>query len=301
MDMVPLVDLNTTTVTATNVTISEATYNAGTTYASAAVVKELVDGLYRRFTSLQNSNTGHTPSTSPTWWQDDGPVNAHAMFDDTISTRTSNADEITCTIEVPATERIDCFYFAGLDAVSVRLTVTDPLAGLAYDETHSLADVSAILDWHGYFFLEVVYLEELLLVDLPTGAGSELGVTITKTGSTAYCGAVATGFRRSLGGTRWGFRTEIRDYSRVLEDEITGAREFIEGNFRRLASGEAIVDNRVKDAIERALTGARADVRLYIADEDYRTLTMLGVARWAMEMSLPPSRSLLSLQIESVV
>lgn len=40
-------------------------YNSGTTYGTGALVVS-AGAIYQ---SLQNSNTGHTPATSPTWWQ----------------------------------------------------------------------------------------------------------------------------------------------------------------------------------------------------------------------------------------
>jgi hypothetical protein len=58
-----------------------AAYNAGTTYSSGTNVK--YNGL--RYYSLQNSNTGNTPSTSPTWWKtslSDNQNNTWTLLDD---------------------------------------------------------------------------------------------------------------------------------------------------------------------------------------------------------------------------
>ena len=42
-------------------------YAGGTTYAADAIVSVTAD--FRIYKSLAGSNTGHTPSTSPTWWK----------------------------------------------------------------------------------------------------------------------------------------------------------------------------------------------------------------------------------------
>jgi hypothetical protein len=87
----------------------------------------------------------------------------------------------------------------------------------------------------------------------------------------------------------------------VFEEDDFGTRTLVPRAYRKLASGRAIIENRIKDAVETLLADGRAEVRLYIFDEDYATLVILGTARWSVEMSLPPSRSLCSLQLESVV
>lgn len=300
MDLVRPVSIDTTTLASSNVTESESAWSSGTTYALGAAVYRVIDGIHERFTSLQNSNLNHIPEDSPTWWLDEGPTNKWAMFDASVSTQTTRADNIAVTVNVPATERIDVVYLAGLTGVSVRIQITDAIAGAVYDQTFSLADSAGIGDWYSYFMDEPVYLTELLVTDLPNGAGSVLTVTVTNTGSTAACGALVTGFRKSMGGAQWGWTTEIRDYS-VFQEDAFGNRVLVPRAYRRLANGRAIIDNRLKDAIETLLADCRASVRLYIIDEDYRSLVILGTSRWSVDMSMPPNMSLCSLQLESVV
>lgn len=298
MDLVRPVAIDTTALTNTNVTESEAAWSASP-YTTGQAVYRVIDGIHIRFSALQNS-TNKIPEDQPTYWLDEGPTNRWAMFDETVSTLTTNSDTIEVEITVPASERIDVLYLAGLAGVSVRVQVEDAVEGPVYDQTFSLADVSGITDWYAYFYDPIAYYDELLVVDLPNGAGSVLTVTIDNTGDTAACGALVTGLRKDIGGTQWGFTTEIRDYS-VFEEDDFGNRVLVPRAYRKLASGRAIIDNRLKDSIEKLLAEGRAEVRLYIVNEEYRTLTILGTCRWSVEMSLPPSRSLCSLQIESVV
>lgn len=53
------------TLVATLVEQGTALYASGTTYAAKDTVKDSAGDVY---VSLQAANTGHTPSTSPTWW-----------------------------------------------------------------------------------------------------------------------------------------------------------------------------------------------------------------------------------------
>jgi len=49
-----------------------ATYNGGTTYALGDQVSTWSGTVATVYESLQNANTGHTPASSPTWWQEIG-------------------------------------------------------------------------------------------------------------------------------------------------------------------------------------------------------------------------------------
>lgn len=291
------VEITTPTLAATNVSVSEAAWNSGTSYSSGQVVRRTVDGLYIRFSSLQNSNSNKTPELEPTWWLDEGPVNAHAMFDDTTTTVTTNADSIAVEIEVPAGQRVDTVWLAGLSGESVTVAIEDPTAGEVHNETYSLADAGAITNLWEYFTAEVLRKSEILITDLPNGAGSTLTITVDHPGDAAACGHLVLGQRMALGATKWGVSTEIKDYSRWVENDF-GDRVLVEGAYRKLCGAEVIVANGVKDSVERELTRARAQPRLFIADEDYSTLCVFGTCRWRNAMDMAPDHSLLSVQIE---
>jgi hypothetical protein len=65
----PLTITDAILVSSTVVEVAPALYGAGTTYALDATVSIAGSaGLMTVYKSLQNSNTGHTPASSPTWW-----------------------------------------------------------------------------------------------------------------------------------------------------------------------------------------------------------------------------------------
>lgn len=73
MIVIPPVAIAPTTTTVPEV--AAAAYNAGTTYALGNEVSVAgAAGLQTQYRSLQNSNTGHTPASSPTWWVNIGDV-----------------------------------------------------------------------------------------------------------------------------------------------------------------------------------------------------------------------------------
>lgn len=64
---IPVVDATLTSMNVAEAVISA--YNAGTTYGSGTQVGVTAGTVQSIYQSLQVSNTGHTPSSSPTWWQ----------------------------------------------------------------------------------------------------------------------------------------------------------------------------------------------------------------------------------------
>jgi hypothetical protein len=72
------------TVTEAALTVSDvvetapAAYNAGTTYALAATVSVATGTAIAVYESLQNSNTGNAPASSPSWWKLTG--NTYALY-----------------------------------------------------------------------------------------------------------------------------------------------------------------------------------------------------------------------------
>lgn len=73
MKVIPPLALTSTMVTTTVPEVAPAAYAAGTTYASGARVSVAgAAGLQTVYQSLQAANIGHTPASSPTWWQNVG-------------------------------------------------------------------------------------------------------------------------------------------------------------------------------------------------------------------------------------
>lgn len=284
-------------LTASNVPETPTLWSAATTYGLGALVYVIVANVHQGYTSLQAANLNRPPASNPTWWAATGPTNRWAMFDEVSNSLTTNPTSIAVTLALPATERADTVWLAGLAGRTVRLQLTDPAAGAVYDQTISLSDPAGVTDWYAWLFEAVTYKEELLITNLPNGAGSTLTVTVNFPGGTAAVGNLIAGFRKFIGLTRWGVQTEIRDYS-VFADDAFGNRVLIQRAYRRLASGQLLVENRFKDAVEALLIDCRASLRLYIFDEGYTTLSVFGLARWATEMSLPLNYSVNSIQIE---
>jgi hypothetical protein len=304
MELVRPVSIDTTVLTSSNVSETETLWAVGSTYASGARVYKVIDGIHQAFVSKQSANTGHDPEAdvSPyTWWTPDGPTNRWQMFDDTIGSATTNADSIVVVLAMPAGERVNRLYMAGLEGASVRVQVTDPISGPVYDETVNLSDPGAVTDWYAYFFEPISRLSELYVYDLPPCAGATLTVTIAETGATCACGILVAGLALDLGDTQWGAQLGIHDYT-LKADDAFGNAYVQERAFRKKATFPVIVENRLQDSLIGALAAYRATLVLYVGDPRFTSTIILGFFNdFSFVMSMPPDRTVYSLSLESLV
>lgn len=76
MNVIPPISITDAKLTSSTVVeVAPAAYAGGTTYAVNDTVSVAgAAGLQTVYKSLQDSNTGHTPASSPTWWEDIGEV-----------------------------------------------------------------------------------------------------------------------------------------------------------------------------------------------------------------------------------
>lgn len=189
-----------------------AAWSAGATYAKGdRVLHDL-----RYWESLENGNTGVTPGTDATKWLDAAPSNVCAMFDDKIGTFGIGPSPMI--VEVKPSTNIDAIHFFGLVGHSIRLEVTDPTAGVVYDETIGL-DGSAVFDWWSYFTAPFDQLEEVSFFDIPTYYNATFKFTVIGTGD-VQVGGVFFGQSVKVGAAIEGVDFGAKIYSTVDEDEF---------------------------------------------------------------------------------
>src|SRR6185436_13148020 len=73
MEIIRPAPINDSTLVSSSVPeTTPAAYAGGTTYALGDTVSVFTGTAAVVYRSLQNANTGHTPASSPTWWQEIG-------------------------------------------------------------------------------------------------------------------------------------------------------------------------------------------------------------------------------------
>ena len=285
-------------ILSSNATEAYAAWSAGTTYAKDAKV----DHGTHYFNSLVNSNTGNDPDTSPTFWENIGPDNKHAMFDSQVSTETTKATSpLTVTI---ACGIVNSVALIGLTGSSVTITVRDNGASPpVYTRTVGL-DGTIILDWYMYFFEPFVQLGEVVLTDLPPYALGRITMTLSGGGAVSI-GELIVGTVYVLGavGTEQGATVGIIDYSRKDTDPDTGVTTFTRRAYSKRMSGQFLVANNQINGVQRILADIRAVPSVFIGSEltDYAPLVVYGFYRdFSIDIAYP-TQSWCRVEVEGLI
>jgi hypothetical protein len=285
-------------ILSSNATEAYAIWSAGTTYAKNAKV----DHGIHYFNSLVNANTGNDPDTSPTFWENIGPDNKHAMFDGQVSTETTKATSpLTVTVGAGIVNSVGLI---GLTGSSVTIAVRDNGASPpVYSRTVAL-DGTIILDWYMYFFEPFVQLGEVVLTDLPPYLNGQITMTLSGGGAVAI-GEFILGTVYTLGDEALdqGATIGIIDYSRKDTDPDTGVTTFTRRAFSKRMSGQFLVDNIDMNGVQRILADIRAVPSVYIGSEDttYAPLVVYGFYRdFSIDIAYP-TKSWCRVEVEGLV
>lgn len=290
------------TVTAANLTSSVAEsgteYSAAVTYATGDVVQYTVgtDATHRRYESVADANVGHE-LTDEAWWLDLGATNRWAMFDQVNGTQTESDNDIDVSVAV--TGRADGLALFNMTAETVEVTMDDADGNEVYNETFSLVSTAGIGDWYSYFNEPITYAPDLVLTDLPLYTDPTVTVSITSDSGDVACGTMVLGQTKQLGGTQYGARGGITDYSRKTTDDF-GNTTLVERAFAKRSSFRLMVDNILVDGVYDALVAVRATPCVWIGSEDFRMTWVFGWARdWAAEITYV-SHSMINIEIEGL-
>ena len=277
-----------------------AAWSAGTTYALGDTRIYVVADTHWIVESLQNSNTGHTPTglDSDTWWLKIGATNRWKMFDGVIQSQTSAADEIAVTL-VSATERVDSVALFNIDCASAHVTVTDATDGLVYDETVSMVSASGITDWYAYFFEPITRITDYVFTELPPYLNADIDVTLTATGGTALCGACVIGLSRDIGSTQVGAQVGIQDYS-IKQQDAYGNYSILERAYNKRAVFQVKVENTLIDEMQTILAGYRATPVVYVGTDEYASTMIYGFYKDFSTVIEYQDVSILSIELEGL-
>lgn len=240
----------------------------GTSYALAAEVR---DGL-RRYRSRQATNLGKPPATSPDWWLDIGPVNRVAMFDQSLGTVTSAADQIVVTLA--PTGYADSLSLMGVLADTVRVQV----ASSPYDNTVAMMYPRPVTNMYEYRFEPFEPREKVLFTGLPIGPGAQITVTVSKPGGIAVCGMCVPGMLRKFGETEFGVSVGIKDFGKKTTDQW-GKPTLLEGAWSDRMTITVDVPNYLIDALKRELTRYRSKPVVWIATGLFEATQVYGTFR----------------------
>ena len=284
-------------LTSSTVAETVSLYNAGTTYALGATVRQdAADGSWL-YESLVAGESGNA-LTNTAKWLAKGATNRWKVFDGSVSSQTENADEIEYVIE--ATGRVDTIAILNVDASSVQVVAEDATDGEIYNETFSLVSPSGVSDIFAWLTEPIERLADIEISGLPTlYAGLTYTITINAPGATAKVGAIVLGLSKDIGGTQYGAQVEITDYSVKGTDDF-GNITVIERAYAKRANFNVWVESGLVDQVQVLLARYRATPIVYSGSSAYGSTLIYGFFRDASVEIAGPNRSMLTIKIEGL-
>lgn len=207
------------------------------------------------------ANTNSTPPTNPDDWVEESVSNKYKMLDNFVTSQTSETDTFTATVSV--SQAADKIYLLNIEGESVQLTMRSTVpAQVVGSVTIDLRTDGTVSDWLEYFFGEIGY-DNQASWNLPGLYRSfEVDITITAaTGQPASIGHVIIGQSKYLGGTMWGMKLGIEDYSTKQKNEF-GETFLAQGDYSDTLEADVWIDTApdggAVDALKKQLASLRA-------------------------------------------
>lgn len=281
----------------TDLTNAHADYDAGTSYSTGAKVSYNK----RYYESLQDTNLGNRPDTSPTFWLDIGPDNQHAAVDGSVSTASSRLEEFTLVLKPGIS--YDSFALINVEAEVIRVAITDPNDGVIYSKTFGLSGIE-VYDWYQYFFYDpTIKRTQIVDSNIPPYSNSVVTIKLqTSASSLAELGLVSIGNLSTIGLTRYGVNSGIIDYS-VKETDEFGNTTFVERAFSKRINADVYVNNFELNRVQRLLFDLRANPSVWIASDDptfEEALIVYGFYRDFSTQIAYPRHSICNIEIEGL-
>ncbi len=277
----------------------ETSWSAANGYSVGAVVTYVLGGYHRKYKRLIAGTTSTIPPDDSINWEDIGPTNRWAMFDDETNTQTASTGTISVTVDPGQ----NCNGLALIELVgsAVTISVRDAPGGpVVYTQSISL-EQSLVLDWYQYFFEPYSQRGSVVLTDLPPYPTMRVEMTINGPG-TVKVGGLIVGTLYSLGTTNYSATAGIRDYSKKDTNTDTGIVTLIPGKFSKRLRAKLQVRSGQVGSIQTLLTELRATPAVWIGDDTgtYEALTVFGFYRdFELDVAYPEV-SFYSLDVEGM-
>lgn len=235
------------------------------------------------------THTGKTdaPENDPTNWKNIGPTLRWAMFDNYINTRTQSVTTMTVVFKPGFFNAIALYNCVGR---TITVTVKDSTGGtVIYTYTGDLYE--PFDDWYEWLFYPYRDLKTLVLQGILPYDTAEVTVTITAaSGADVGIGLITCGDLRSLissgawGGTQYGAKVELVDYSYVKTDEY-GETTIVKRHSATDMRVSVIMPSVEADYATGVLVDALATPCAWIATDakGCQTLSVFGLGSGAVE------------------
>lgn len=281
-----------------------AAWSGATTYGLGAyVIKAATHRIYK---SLQAGNLNHDPAAeanpaSPVWWLDYSSTNRWMMFDKVVGQQTSQADSIAISIQTAV--RVDSVALLNISAKTVTVKMTSASDATVYENTFDVTNEKASNGWYSYFFTtpltEFLRKTDLFITDLPPYNSAKIDITLNDAGNTVKCGELIYGLANDIGGTQYGARVGIQDYS-VKTVDTFGNYSVLQRAFAKRGTFTVWVDSLDMSTAMALLSSIRSTPTLFIGSDSIEPSMIYGFYKdFDIDIAYPTA-SICSIEVEGL-
>lgn len=209
-------------------------------------------------------------------WLDTGFTNRYRMFDNIISSVSSQMGGIEFTLT--PNQIVNGIALLNVNASTVRVVMTDPVDGVVYDRTKELRSSNNVTDYFSYFFAPLVDLGDLdtaIFLDLPNKPTAVITVYISSGAALVEVGEIVYGVQSVVGRTNYGTAIGIKSYSRKEVDEF-GKVTVIKRKNSKYADYDVDIDNINLASVQRLFADIDSVPCVFIGNPDMEELIVYG-------------------------
>jgi hypothetical protein len=251
-------------------------WDVSTTYAAGDRV--ILTSTHRIYESLLSGNTGNDPTllSSPIYWIEVGPTNRWAVFDNSVSTVTSQANNITYTLTPGRpVNLVAVLNITNGTEVTVTMNSSTQSPTEVYNKTIEISSIPTVSSWWAWFFGDKISSTQAIFDDMYPYSDAEIKVEILG-GSDLSAGVIMMGQQQLFGlGIKYGARVGIQDYSRK-ETNAFGETVLVQRAFAKRANVDLFLGKSEVDPLQRELSRIRATPCLWILSNEYESTTLFG-------------------------
>ena len=217
-----------------------------------------------------------TPDLDQVNWLDTGYTNRYRMFDNIISSVSSQMGGIEFTLK--PNQVINGIALLNVNASTVRVVMNDTTEGVVYDRTKELRSSSNVIDYFSYFFAPLINLGDLdtaIFLDLPNKPTATITVYISSGAGLAEVGEVVYGIQFGVGRTNYGTGIGIKSYSRKEVDEF-GKVTVIKRKNSKYADYDIDIDNINLNSVQRLFADIDSIPCVFIGNPEMEELIVYG-------------------------
>lgn len=256
-------------LTSTNVTEDDYdVWDNSTDYAAEeyVIVTGTTHKVYRAVQASGPSSTVVDPTTDTdsSHWLEVSATNRWKPFDNKSAIQCSRSNSITYTFG--SVGLVDGVALYGLDATEANLTITRDAVEV-YNQTISLENDNAVLDWYDYFFEPITYRDRAEFPEVPPYSDAVYVVTVNKPSATAKVGQIVLGRKRTIGDSLYSPRLGFLDFS-TKERDTFGNAYLLQREFSQTVDYEVRIPETASGRIFDLLAALRATPAGWSAGDD---------------------------------